>query len=187
MPPTHNISARARKLGAAVTTAALSVAVLMALGPLASGGQAGAHQRVVADQSADGGQSRSGPSASAARTFSLNETGRLHLTSKHGFTLNEQGAASGTVKGTIYVHLTIVSSSHVTAQVDIYPSGGSITGNGSASYHRGSENAAFDGSMSISSGSGSYNHARGSGLSFSGTIERSNDAVTVHVSGTASD
>ena len=59
--------------------------------------------------------------ASDARVFSLNENGSLHLTSKHGFTLNEQGSASGTVRGTIYVHLSIVSSSHVTAEVNIYP------------------------------------------------------------------
>lgn len=184
--PTHHISARPGRLGAAVTTAALSVAVLLVLGPLTDGGRAGAAQRASRGRPT-GRLSAAGPSAKAARTFSLNETGRLHLTSKHGFTLNEQGSASGTVKGTIYVHLTIVSSSRVTAQVNIYPSGGSITGNGSASYHRGSESASFNGSMSIDSGSGSYDHARGSGLSFSGTIQRSNDAVTVHVSGTASD
>lgn len=34
-------------------------------------------------------------SAHVARTFSLNETGRLHLTSHHGFTHNEQGFATG--------------------------------------------------------------------------------------------
>jgi hypothetical protein len=186
MPTTHHISARARRPGAAVTTAALGAALLLALGPLVDGGQAAAARRATRGQSA-GGQSTADPSAKAARTFSLNETGHLHLTSKHGFTLNEQGSASGTVKGTIYVHLTIVSSSHVTAQVNIYPSGGSITGYGSAGYHRGSESASFNGSMSINGGSGSYDHARGSGLSFSGTIQRSNDAVTVHVSGNASD
>ena len=43
------------------------------------------------------------------------------LTSKHGFTLNERGSASGTVTGTIYVHLTIVSTDRVTAEVNIYP------------------------------------------------------------------
>ena len=35
-------------------------------------------------------------------------------------------------------------------------------------------------------GTGKYAHAHGSGLSFSGTIERSNDAVTVHVNGNLS-
>jgi hypothetical protein len=125
--------------------------------------------------------------ASGARVLSLNENGSLHLTSKHGFTLNEQGLASGTVRGTIYVHLSIVSSSRVTAELSIYPSGGSITAQGSASYHRERTSARFSGSMSIERGTGSYAHARGSGLSFSGTIQRSNDAVTVHVAGRAVD
>jgi len=127
------------------------------------------------------------PSALTARTFSLNETGSLHLTSKHGFTLNEQGSASGTISGTIYVHLSIVSTSRVTAEVSIYPSGGSITGEGSASYARGNQTAHFSGSMTIARGTGGYAHAHGSGLSFSGTIQRSNDAITVHVSGDVSD
>jgi hypothetical protein len=127
------------------------------------------------------------PTAHAGRTFSLNESGNLRLTSKEGFTLNERGIASGSVKGTIYVHLTIVSTSRVKAEVSIYPPGGSITGYASASYAKGSSMATFSGSMSISRGTGSYGHAHGSGLSFSGTIARSNDAVTVRVSGRASD
>ena len=125
--------------------------------------------------------------AFTARTFSLNETGSLHKTSKHDFTLNEQGTASGTIAGTIYVHLTVVSTSRVTAEVNIYTRAGSITGNGSAGYDRGSTTATFTGSASISRGTGSYAHAHGSGLSFSGTIARSNDAITVRLSGTVSD
>ncbi|MGA9876492.1 MAG: hypothetical protein WBQ21_11860 [Solirubrobacteraceae bacterium] len=125
--------------------------------------------------------------ASGAKALSLNENGSLHLTSKQGFTLNEQGLASGTVKGTIYVHLSIVSSNRVTAELSIYPSGGSITAHGNASYHREHTSAHFSGSMSIERGTGSYAHAQGSGLSFSGTIQRSNDAVTVHVAGSAVD
>lgn len=121
--------------------------------------------------------------ARGARVISLNENGSLHLTSKHGFTLNEQGVATGTVKGVLYVHLSIVSSSRVTAEMNIYPHGGSLTAHGSASYHKESTNAHFSGTMSIERGTGSYAHARGSGLSFGGTIQRSNDAVTVHVAG----
>lgn len=33
------------------------------------------------------------PSARAARTISITELGKLHLTSHHGFTLNEEGKA----------------------------------------------------------------------------------------------
>lgn len=125
--------------------------------------------------------------ARAAKAITLNESGSLHLTSKRGFTLNEQGAASGTVRGTIYVHLSIVSSSRVTAELNIYPNGGSITAHGSASYHKERTRAHFSGSMSIERGTGTYAHAHGSGLSFSGTIQRSDDAVTVHVAGRAFD
>ena len=123
----------------------------------------------------------------AARTISLDESGRLHLTSKHGFTLEEQGPASGSVTGTIYVRLRIVSTSRVTAEVSISPRGGSISGVASASYHRGSSSATFSGSLSITGGTGSYAHAHGSGLSFSGTIQRSNDAISAHVGGTVSE
>jgi hypothetical protein len=123
----------------------------------------------------------------AAQTFSLNENGNLHLTSKQGFTLNEEGPASGTVSGTIYVHLKIVSSKRVTAEISLYPHGGSITCSGSAGYKRGGSSANFSGALSIDRGTGSYANARGSGLSFSGTIQRSNDAIAVHVGGTASD
>ena len=125
--------------------------------------------------------------ARAARTISLNETGVLRLITKEGFTLNERGTSSGTISGPISVQLTIVSSSRVSAVVTISPKGGSMSGHGTASYHKGETAASFFGTLSIGHGSGSYAHARGSGLSFSGTIARSNEAITVHVSGRLSD
>ncbi|HEX3911543.1 MAG TPA: hypothetical protein VHW67_12675 [Solirubrobacteraceae bacterium] len=126
-------------------------------------------------------------SAVAARTVPLNEAGRLHLTSRHGFTLDERGSASGSVGGTIYVHLKIVSTNRVVAEVNLYPRGGSISGQASADYHRGSSQASFAGTMSITRGTGSYAHAHGSGLSFTGTIRRSDEAITVQVRGTVSE
>jgi hypothetical protein len=75
----------------------------------------------------------------------------------------------------------------VTAEVNIYPSsGGSISSSASAAYRREGAIGKFSGSLSITHGSGAYSHVRGSGLSFSGTIAKSNDAITVHVSGKAS-
>jgi hypothetical protein len=161
-------SRRSRKL---LTATALSAVALLMLAPLSAGERA----------------SSDGPSARVSRTISLNESGHLHLTSKHNFTLNERGSATGTVTGTIYVHLTAVSSTRVTAEVNIYAHGASFSGNGNASYRRGSTTASFAGSMSIGRGTGSYAHVHGSGLSFSGTIAESrNDAITVHVSGRVS-
>jgi len=85
------------------------------------------------------------------------------------------------------VRLRIVSTSRVTAEVNISPHGGSIAGDATASYHRGGATASFSGSLSIDRGTGSYSDARGSGLSFSGTIQRSNDAIAVRVSGRVSE
>jgi hypothetical protein len=121
--------------------------------------------------------------ARAARSFSLSDTGHLRLSTKHGFTLNEVGSATGTISGTIYIHLHIVSTNHVTAEVNIYPSAGSLTGYANANYRPSGSVASFNGTMYIARGTGRYSHARGSGLSFSGTVQRSNDAVTVHVGG----
>lgn len=126
------------------------------------------------------------PPALAARTISLNENGNLHLTSHHGFRLNEQGSASGTIRGTIYIHLDVTSTNRVTAEVNIYPSNGSLTGYGTARYRSNGGQATFSGTMSVSRGTGSYSHAHASGLSFSGTIQRSNDATKVHVGGNLS-
>jgi hypothetical protein len=130
-----------------------------------------------------GATSSTAATAHTARAFSLSETGHLRLTSHHGFTLNEKGSASGTISGTIYIHLNVVSTNRVTAEVNIYPSGGSLTGNAKASYHPAGAVATFSGTMAIARGTGRYSHAQGSGLSFTGTIQRSNDAVTVHVNG----
>lgn len=129
----------------------------------------------------------SGAIAHPARTVSLNESGNLHLTSRHGFTLNEQGSGTGTISSTIYVHLKIVSTSRVTAEINIYLDGGSISGRGAAAYRREGAKGNFSGSLAIDRGTGSYAHAQGSGLSFSGTILRANYAVTVHVNGKVTD
>jgi hypothetical protein len=127
------------------------------------------------------------PQAGSARTVSLREAGNLRLTSKRGFTLNEQGSATGTLSGTLHVRLTIVSNNHVKAEVSISRNGGSISGEATASYHRSNGSASFSGSLLVSGGTGSYAHAHGSGLSFGGTIQNSNDAIAVHLGGSISD
>lgn len=124
------------------------------------------------------------PLARSARTITLSETGHLHKTSKHNFTINEEGSATGTIKGTIYIHLRIANNQGgVTAEVNIYPHGGSLSGAGSASYQVQGAEAVFVGKLSITRGTGSYAHAHASSLRFSGSIRRRDDAVTVQLSG----
>jgi hypothetical protein len=125
------------------------------------------------------------PSAAAAATMALNEKGQLHKTSTggRGLTLNEVGSASGTIKGAIYIHLSVGSPTHVTAEVNIYPSGGSLTGYASASYRVVGAYADFTGTMSVAKGTGRYAHAHASGLRFAGAIKRVDDTISVEVSG----
>lgn len=115
--------------------------------------------------------------------MSLNESGRLQLTTKHGFTLNERGSASGTITGTLYIHLHIIQNARVTAEVNIYPRNGSLSGEGSGSYRVNGPNAIFSGTLTIKRGTGKYAHAHASRLLFTGTIQRRNDAVAVRLSG----
>jgi hypothetical protein len=169
-------------LARGLTVMVLALGVALACAPAGFG-----HESRIGGASSKSDGAKSAAPAIAARTISLDENSDMQLTSRKGFTLNERGAATGTFKGTIYVHLKIVSSSHVTAEVNIYPSGGSsITGYGTAGYRKEGAIGRFSGSLSVQRGTGTYAHAHGSGLSFSGTIQRSNYAVTVHVSGTAS-
>ncbi|HTW43541.1 MAG TPA: autotransporter [Solirubrobacteraceae bacterium] len=124
------------------------------------------------------------PSATAARTLHVGENAHLHLTSKSGFTLNEEGTAAGTIAGAIYIHLHIANNrGGVTAEVNIYPRGGSLSGHGSASYQVRGAQAAFSGTLTITRGTGGYAGAHASGLLFSGTIQRRSDAVAVQLSG----
>jgi hypothetical protein len=156
-----------------VATAALSTALL-----------AGSGLGIGGTDSAAGSGGAAGPTvARISRTVSLGETGHLRLTSKKGFTLNERGSASGTIAGTIYIHLHLVSDTKVTAEVNIYPREGSLTGSGSAAYRVVGGYASFSGTLSITRGSGKYAHARASGLRFTGTIQRRDDSVTVRLSG----
>lgn len=170
-----------RKVGSDVYRKSGRARVALVAGMISAGALAGAAGIGTSISSA--ASPNGSPSAHAARTITLNESGQLHRTSHSGLKLNEQGSASGTIKGTIYIHLDVVSPNRVTAEVSIYPSGGSLTGTGSAAYRVNGSTASFTGTLSVDRGTGTYAGAHGSGLSFSGTIQRLSGAVTVHLSG----
>ena len=134
-----------------------------------------------------GGASASGrpesPTALAASTISLNESGSLHLTSHHGFHLNEQGSASGTIRGTIYIHLDVTSTNRVTAEVNIYPAAARSPATATANYRSEGGEATFSGTMSISRGTGTYAHAHASASASAARSSAPTTPTTVHVSG----
>jgi hypothetical protein len=124
------------------------------------------------------------PHASAASTLNLNDTANLSLSNKKGFELKEAGSAKGSLAGKIYLQLKVESERTVTAKIQVYPSGGSLSATASGSYRvESSSTASFSGTLNITGGSGRYSKAKGSRLSFSGTVHRPGDAVSVRVSG----
>jgi hypothetical protein len=130
-----------------------------------------------------GAAGASGSSATAARTVTLNDTGHLRETSHKNFYLNYSGQASGSVGGTLYLHLHVISTNRFTAEVSLYPHGSSISGTASGSYRNQGATASFTGTLTVTHGSGSYSGAHGSGISFHGATQRVNGATTVSVSG----
>jgi hypothetical protein len=130
-----------------------------------------------------GSAGAAGSEAHAARTVTLNDSAKLHKTAKHGFNLYESGSASGSLSGSISLHLDVASTNKVTAELTVSPHGGTLTGKASGNYRTNGGTATFTGTLTITHGSGSYSGAHGSNISFSGTIQRSNDSMTVRVNG----
>jgi hypothetical protein len=128
-----------------------------------------------------------GSPARAAGTITLNDTGHLHKTSSKGFNLYESGQASGSIAGAVTLSLDVTSTTHVKAELTVHAHGGTMTGTASGNYHNLGSTATFTGTLSITRGTGTYSHAHGSGISFSGTIQRASGAVTVRVDGRLSD
>jgi hypothetical protein len=122
------------------------------------------------------------PGVASAKTINLNDTGKLRLQSSKGLKLVGNGSANGSISASLTLHVSVVSTNKVSVEVSISPKGGSLSGDGSGKYSVNGGTASFSGTLSITKGTGSYSKAKGS-LKFNGTIQRTNKAVTVHVSG----
>lgn len=123
------------------------------------------------------------PVAGAAKTMSVNLTAKMHLIGRPGHVLNEQGTFTGTLGGSINVHFTAVTSTSGIGTFLAYPSGGSIAGQTNTKGHVVGANIYFTGTMTITKGTGRWAHASGSGLQFSGVINRQNFHATGHMQG----
>jgi hypothetical protein len=123
-------------------------------------------------------------SSAEAHSQTLKESASLHKVGGKGFTINESGNVSGSVKGKMTLTITVSGLTHVSAHLVVYPSGGgSINGSASGSYRVAGSIAHFSGSANLKGGSGKYKKANGSGLKFSGVVHRGSDAVSVSLSG----
>jgi hypothetical protein len=122
--------------------------------------------------------------AHSARLLKVNDSGHLHLLHAYGEVIEEEGKASGTLPGIVFVHMT-VGAANVTASFTIRSEGGgSIEGHGEAALHSSGRYSSFAGTLSVSHGTGRYAHAHGQGKLY-GTIERTKTKhLTVQTIGT---
>jgi hypothetical protein len=119
--------------------------------------------------------------ARTARVLSVKDEGHLHLVRESGSLLLEEGSVTGTLPGSVKVRFNIGPT--ITAQFTIYArGGGSIAGHGSGALHSTSTYSTFGGTLSVTSGTGRFAHAHGSGGLY-GAIDRKTYALTVQTTG----
>jgi hypothetical protein len=116
-----------------------------------------------------------------ARALRATDTAHLHYVSASGSLLFEQGAATGTLPGSMRVHFDVAST--LSGSFTIYARGGSITGHGSATPHGAGVYESFAGSLTVTGGSGRYVHAHGQAGLY-GTFDRDSYALTIQTTGT---
>ena len=136
---------------------------------------------LMAAASASAGET---PRASAARSLSVKDEGRLRLVKSSGSRLTDEGPATGTIPGTVKIVFVYDGDPTVTAQITIYGHGGSIQAHGTAALSSPtSASPSFKGSLAIAGGAGRYVHARGSGQLY-GVFYRRSYAIVVQTQGT---
>ena len=120
------------------------------------------------------------PSAHMARALNITDTAHLHYISHSGPVLYEEGAASGTLSGSMRAHCNIGPT--VTANFTIYTRGGTINGHGTATPHGSGIYESFSGSFLVTGGTGHYTHAHGHAGLY-GLFNRRSYALTVQTTG----
>ena len=123
----------------------------------------------------------------AARELSVNDTAHLHYIKESHAQLIDEGAATGTLPGTVRVGFDV--GAIVTASFTIYAHGGSIVGYGSGALHNSKSRSdvyvSFAGTLTVTHGTGLYAHAHGKG-GFYGVVDRKNYSATIQTTGTLS-
>lgn len=154
-----------RDRAAALTAGALIAAIAC----LAAGGAASA---------------ASGAHVAKRSTLRVTETASLSLVRKNGATLYERGTASGTLPGSVTARFNTSNLAKTTGTVTFYPSGGGTLTVSVVAYPQSTGTVArFSGNLAVSSGTGRFARALGSGT-LSGTVNRRTWAVTVNARAT---
>lgn len=118
-----------------------------------------------------------------ARTVTLSSSATLRFTKTHGSVIEADGRMSGTLAGSVSVYISFNSNSRMTGTFNGSFGGGKLTGRVGGEYYPSGSTTIYDGSATVSSGSGSYAHARAVGVHVSGTVNRSRRIVTITLTG----
>lgn len=121
--------------------------------------------------------------AAQARTVTVSSSGILKFTQTHGSLIEADGSISGTLAGSLSVHISFNSNSRMTATFSGSLHGGELSGRASGEYYPSGSTTIYNGSATVSNGNGSYAHARAVGIYVSGTVNRSRRIVTIRLSG----
>jgi hypothetical protein len=125
----------------------------------------------------------SSATAAQARTVTASSSGTLKFTKTHGSLIEAEGSISGTLAGSLSVHISFNSNSRMAATFSGSLHDGKLSGRVSGEYYPSGSTTLYEGSATVSSGSGSYAHARAVGVHVSGTVNRSRRIVTIRLSG----
>jgi hypothetical protein len=127
------------------------------------------------------------PRARAASALDVTDTAHLRFLRESGSQLIDEGAATGTLPGTVRVSFNVGAT--VAATFTISTHDGAIIGHGTGTLHKNPSRSdvyvSFAGKMTVTHGTGHYTHAHGTG-GFYGVIDRHDYAVTIQTTGTLS-
>jgi hypothetical protein len=124
-----------------------------------------------------------GERADAARALNITDTAHLRfLRETAKSTLIEEGKATGGLPGVVKVNFEVGAT--VKSSFMLVSRYGALIGSGVGKPHSSGEGfKSFAGTLTITHGTGRYRYAHGKG-GFYGTIDLSNEAVTVQTTGT---
>lgn len=122
-----------------------------------------------------------GASLASGAELHASDAAKLHYVGAVGEQVYETGSASGTLPGSMRVHMIFAST--FSGSFQIYTRGGTIDGDGRARPHGEGVYESFAGTLVLTGGTGRYRHAHGTAHLY-GTFDRENYALTVQTAGT---
>jgi hypothetical protein len=124
------------------------------------------------------------PNAHVARSLRVIDTAHMHRVSCNCNDIAEEGEAKGSLPGSIRAYVNVGAPIIFRFTITIH-GGGTLSGEGSGKPKGNPAEPSFKGAMKVTSGTGRYRHAHGTG-GFYGTINRSSYAAVMQTTGTLS-